>query len=1113
MGLLLLRPQQGYPHQALKNKGIVNSECSRHMTGNKAYLADYQEINDEGNQTDKNAGPQDTNGNAGTQENVDARKEVSDQHYIVLPLWFSISSNFKSLNDKPKDDIGSKTIKEPVNKEDQAYRDELDKLISKKMRLVMQQMPLERSLNKDAWIKEELLKLAALTVLLLLVIQLMVPVLQELLVLVDHPLLILMHSFLLTHYYILIKMILKYLIWRKLLNLEVDFNNMESSTIVSSIPTHRVHIDHLKDQILGDPKSAVQTRGMAKKSSRVHAFMEPKKLAQAFDDESWVEAMQEELLQFSLQKVYVDDIIFGSTKKSLCDEFEALMHKRFQMSSMGELTFFLRLQVLVTPKLSHLHAVNQIFRYLKGQPRLGLWYHKDSPFDLEAYLDSDYGGSNLDRKFTTRGCQFLGRRLISWQCKKKTIVATSTTEAKYVAAVNEGSGSGLGGQETIGGAITQIRSEGALIQSINLHLSTGGHIPRSDEGNMTLKELTDLCTTLLQKVLDLENVKTAQTKEIASLKKRVTKLEQRHNSRISGFHPFKAGTSKRHSLGKRKVSKQERKNFKSQQMFQDIDDVLDEDADTEMIVKDKATLFDDEDVTIADTLEKKKDQDQIERDAEVALKIQAHLDEEARTEIERQEEASKAALAEMYDEVQAQINANHELVVRLTHEEQDKYTVKERSKLLAEFFKRTKKHLGKEREKDLKKMKKEFELESKEQQVQVQNISYLRSRRMLEVLDRQDMLDSHKIIMERFPANDPESYDLILWGDLKALVESKKRYPLTKEILKKMLSLRLEDEIESTLALELIKFIKLQIEENSGDLYPVTNLSSLPTAFVSTSSSIWHQRLRHPRDEVLQSLASRHFISCNKEKSTHACQLVDFNHFVCVTKILNDVNAPGHSRNSPKHVSFQTPRESVGSNDMVHNYYLENAKKKAQLQKDKALNKTSVQQSARLPNTANDIKPKPRNFNQQPRNWPPSMSSRVSNRTVNSQASTQKKDAQSHKTTKRYMPVEKKCDSKKHDRQIPIGQKLSPNKSSNVYLKTTPLRFGLTWKPVGRIFTQVGLKWIPNRKPVENRYNRNDSASPLGKETHNPKTINCVNSSSLSAVLQWLPNPSPQRVI
>ncbi|GJZ97373.1 hypothetical protein Tco_0669826 [Tanacetum coccineum] len=204
-----------------------------------------------------------------------------------------------------------------------------------------------------------------------------------------------------------------------------------------------------------------------------------------------------------------------------------------------------------------------------------------------------------------------------------------------------------------------------------------------------------------------------------------------------------------------------------------------------------------------------------------------------------------------------------------------------------------------------------------------------------------------------------------------------------------------------------------------------------------------------------------------------------------------DVNAPGRSRNYPNHVSFQSPRESVGSNDMVHNYYLEEAKKKAQLQKDKALNnKPSVQQSARLPNTANGNKLKPKNFNQQPRNWPPSMSSRVSNRT--------KKDAQSHKTTKRYMPVEKTCDSKKHGRQILIGQKFSLNKSSNVYLKTTPPRSGLTWKPTGRNFTQVGLKWIPIRNLVETRYNTNDSASPLGKKTHNPKTVICVNSSSLS---------------
>ncbi|GJU66079.1 hypothetical protein Tco_1252338 [Tanacetum coccineum] len=189
-----------------------------------------------------------------------------------------------------------------------------------------------------------------------------------------------------------------------------------------------------------------------------------------------------------LELVYVDDIIFGSIKKSWCDEFEALMKNKFQMSSMGELTFFLGLQhtstpieshkplvkdeeaadvdmhlyrsmigslmyltasrpdimfvvcacsrLQVTPKTSHLHAVKRIFRYLKCNPKLGLWYPRASSFDLVAYSDSDNEGANLDRKSTTGGCQFLGHRLISWQCKKQIIMATFTIEAEYVAAAN-----------------------------------------------------------------------------------------------------------------------------------------------------------------------------------------------------------------------------------------------------------------------------------------------------------------------------------------------------------------------------------------------------------------------------------------------------------------------------------------------------------------------------------------------------------------------------------------------------------------------------------------------------------------------------------------------------
>ncbi|GJZ05382.1 putative ribonuclease H-like domain-containing protein [Tanacetum coccineum] len=124
-----------------------------------------------------------------------------------------------------------------------------------------------------------------------------------------------------------------------------------------------------------------------------------------------------------LVQVYVDDIIFGSTKKSWCDEFEALMKSRFQMSSMGELTFFLGLQVKQKPNVHH----------ETSEP---LVKDEEAMMLMSISIDRDNAGANLDRKSTTGGCQFLGRRLITWQCKKQTIVATSTTEAEYVAAAS-----------------------------------------------------------------------------------------------------------------------------------------------------------------------------------------------------------------------------------------------------------------------------------------------------------------------------------------------------------------------------------------------------------------------------------------------------------------------------------------------------------------------------------------------------------------------------------------------------------------------------------------------------------------------------------------------------
>nr|GEZ70524.1 hypothetical protein [Tanacetum cinerariifolium] len=148
-------------------------------------------------------------------------------------------------------------------------------------------------------------------------------------------------------------------------------------------------------------------------------FLDPQFLAKMYKVEKAMYGLHQALRawqggDFILVQVYMDDIIFGSSNLQLCREFEALMHERFQMSAM----------------------IKWIFIYLKGHPKLGFWYPKESPFDLVAYSDSDYDGATQDRKSTTGGCHFLGRRLISWQCKKQTIMATSTTEAEYVAAAS-----------------------------------------------------------------------------------------------------------------------------------------------------------------------------------------------------------------------------------------------------------------------------------------------------------------------------------------------------------------------------------------------------------------------------------------------------------------------------------------------------------------------------------------------------------------------------------------------------------------------------------------------------------------------------------------------------
>nr|GEV71333.1 retrovirus-related Pol polyprotein from transposon TNT 1-94 [Tanacetum cinerariifolium] len=298
---------------------------------------------------------------------------------------------------------------------------------------------------------------------------------------------------------------------------EADLSNMETAIQVSPTPTLRIHKDHPKSQIIG-PVDTHEERIDYEEVFLPVAMIEAIRLFLAYasymgftvyqmdvksaflygtiDEEVYVmqplgfqdpefshrvykvEKAMKHKGEFLLVQVYVDDIIFGSSNPKLCREFEALMYKKFQMSAMGELKFFLGLQVLqkkdgiflsqdkyvgdilkkfgytniraaktpmdrenpwgkdgtgkyvelhlyrsmigslmyltasrpdimfavcacarhqVTSKECHLHVVKRIFRYLKGNPKLGLWYPKESPFDLVAYSDNDYGGANQDQ--------------------------------------------------------------------------------------------------------------------------------------------------------------------------------------------------------------------------------------------------------------------------------------------------------------------------------------------------------------------------------------------------------------------------------------------------------------------------------------------------------------------------------------------------------------------------------------------------------------------------------------------------------------------------------------------------------------------------------------------
>nr|GEV25340.1 retrotransposon protein, putative, Ty1-copia subclass [Tanacetum cinerariifolium] len=405
-----VKAPMGNPQHALKDKGVIDSGCSRHITGNMSYLSNFEELNGgyvtfEGNpkggkitgkgKIKTGSGPtllfdidsltrtmnyqpvtigNQTNSSAGFQNKFDAEKagEDIDQQYVLFPMWSSGSTNPHNNEedvafDGREHDFDAKKPESEVNVSLSSKFEDYSDNSSNEVNVAGSIVPTvgQNSFNNtntfsavgpsNTAVSPTYGKYSFIDASQLLD-DLDMPELEDITYSDDED----------------------------VVGAEADFNNLESSIPVSPIPTTRIHKDHHVFQIIGDLSLTTQIRSMTR----------------AVKDQA---------------STPID------TEKPLLEDPD------------GE---DVDVHTYSDPKASHLHAVKRIFRYLKGKPQLDLWYPKDSPFDLVAYSDSDYAGASLDKKSIIRGCQFLGCRLISCQCKKQTVVATSSIKAEYVAAVS-----------------------------------------------------------------------------------------------------------------------------------------------------------------------------------------------------------------------------------------------------------------------------------------------------------------------------------------------------------------------------------------------------------------------------------------------------------------------------------------------------------------------------------------------------------------------------------------------------------------------------------------------------------------------------------------------------
>nr|GEX86638.1 putative ribonuclease H-like domain-containing protein [Tanacetum cinerariifolium] len=354
----------------------------------------------------------------------------------------------------------------------------------------------------------------------------------------------------------------------------------------------------------------------------------------------------------------------------------------------------------VNPNVSNLHIVKRIFRYLKGQPKLGLWYPKDSLFDLVAYTNSDYAEASLDMKSTTGGkakkCvrlmmeKFFGMELeltmeaqLHARVDGKKIIITEASIRRDLQLIDEEGVDCLpnstifeqlalmGVERSLVRVVTTASSLEAEQDSGNINKTQSKATPNesssqgTDSGGGPRFQEAIGDTTTQTRVLDLEKIKTSQRNEIDSLKKRVKKLEKKNRSRTHKLKRlYKVGLTarvessndeERLALEALKTSKPKVKGIVIQEQEEPSKSTTTTATIPKLQSQDKG-----KEIMIEEPVKPKK-KDQIRLNEEAAKRLQAEFDKEVRfaREKAKKEQEANIALIETWDDIRAKIDVDH----------------------------------------------------------------------------------------------------------------------------------------------------------------------------------------------------------------------------------------------------------------------------------------------------------------------------------------------------------------------------------------------------------------------------------------------------------------------